>query len=193
MTRVHIAHFSIFNCEFNHWLAWCLCASLCVCVHLCVCLYLCASLSLCLCVCAGSARVWIWRGWCGGCTRRRPGERTATPRSPSAPSSRCPVGGGGNCLSVCGSDCDCSTLASVLPVILLSFAHSFTHSFFLPWLADEDVSHITRAIQEDEILKTRLKLKLRRHGGEGEVVDLPSVSSAHTSTAHTSTTGVMML
>lgn len=36
-------------------------------------------------------------------------------------------------------------------------------------LPDEDVSHITRAIQEDEILKTRLKLKRR-----GEVVDLPS-------------------
>jgi len=36
-------------------------------------------------------------------------------------------------------------------------------------LADEDVSHITRALQEDEILKTRLKLTRR-----GEVVDLPS-------------------
>lgn len=37
------------------------------------------------------------------------------------------------------------------------------------WI-DEDVSHITRAIQEDEILKTRLKLKR----GDS-VVDLPSV------------------
>ena len=41
---------------------------------------------------------------------------------------------------------------------------------YIFYVIDDDVSHITRAVQEDEILKTRLKLTQR-----GEVVDLPSV------------------